>query len=412
MADIRTVAVVDDDIDALDALCTTMRRAGLTVRRFHGAEGVLDLVHDDWPGVVLTDMRMPRYSGIQLLRDLKEASPSVPVVLISGQGDVAAATEAMKLGAEDFVEKPIEPDLLVEVIRRAITTRSMTLENRELRNRAPGATELARLLPGRSLVIRQVRDDLQRIAAAGLNTLIYGELGTGKTAAANALVALMSRQIGEVHVLDCAAIEERQLKARIVAALDPAEANNAIIIHDVQALPMALQQQLAQAGDRILVVATTDTDLATLEESGRLSPAFLYFVNKAHLSLPPLRTRPGDISQILKDRLQGAAVLRGMTSPEINDALAKRLQKHPWHGNLKELDNIVDRLVGGLSLHLRNAQDAPASLDHGVEMARFERDLIASALTEANGSKSNAAKLMGIPRKRLYLRMKALDMQD
>ena len=417
MKPVETVYLVDDDIDVLDAVGETLKQAGLKVRKFHEADKVLANLTEDFHGIVLSDLRMPRYSGLDLLRDIRGTYPDVPVVMVSAHGDVSSAVDVMKHGADDFIEKPIDPDLLIEILRRSLEVRRLHLHNKVLLSEVETKGRLARRLPGRSRVMRDCRDQIRRIAKAGLNVIIHGEPGTGKGTAARAIHALSDEPNTPFEEVNGLFLNDGALGRALFgdagqhSAVEKAR-GGVLFIDRLEKLSLENQNRLERvlATEHMRVIASTGLRPEEMNDQEAMLPDLVLRVGVASLELPPLRSRREDIEPLMLDQLDELAKQQKHALPPLSKEILSNLKAYPWPGNMRELRNVAERLAAGLELNLArpSAGAIQGDLNHQRAMEEFERGLLERALIEANGKKQDAARLLAIPRKKLYLRMKQL----
>ena len=203
-----TVLLIDDDHEVLDASRQTLELEGFTVEATARPENALGTLCPSWPGVVVTDVRMPGLDGFALLERVRAADPEVPVVLVTGHGDIAMAMRAVREGAYDFIEKPAEPGHLVEVVRRALAHRRLVLENRSLRAQLAGGGSLEARIIGRSSAVERLRAAVAGLADAEVDVLLFGETGTGKELVARSLHDAGRRRAGNFVALNCGALPD------------------------------------------------------------------------------------------------------------------------------------------------------------------------------------------------------------
>ena len=416
------VYIVDDDEDLREAVLDTLQSAGLAAQGFATARAALARLDPEWPGVIVSDIRMPGMDGMDFLRAARDVAPDVPFVLITGHGDVQTAIAAMKAGAYDFIEKPARPEYLVGIVRRALEMRRLQIENSALRDMLEGGGPLRARLIGRSKAMREVRRAVLAVAPLDVDVLLIGETGTGKETAARAIHDISPRAEAPFEAVNCGALSD----AGWAQAMEGAQGHLAragegtLFLDALESLAEPLQPRLLallerRAGEGPRVLAALKGEPARLIAEGRLRADLYYRINVAQIVLPPLAERENDIFQLLEHFIREAAARHELKLPEVTPEALRRLRAHDWPGNVRELRNVAEKMVIGLPLALApRLSDGPAPIDgeEGYEaaMARFERALLRHALLQAGGRKGAAAESLGIPRKRLYLRLKALGM--
>lgn len=420
------VFVVDDDADMLPALIEIIAANGWPARGFSSGEAMLQELQPDWDGVILSDMRMPGLSGLQLLERASAQAPEVPFVLFTAHGDIPSAVQAIRGGAFDFLEKTAPSDYLCAVLQRALQARRLQLENRQLRARIASGDNLKSRLPGKSAVMRDLRREIAAVAPLDVAVLIAGEPGTGKAIAVQAIHDSSERR-GDCVTLDCTALNEGSFDAILLGdesmpgAL-PQAAGGTLHLARVSALPAALQVRLAAligtpGPDAPRLIATVDAPMAQIRAEAALHDDLYYLLNLAEIELPPLRQREDDVFVLLGQFLREAAARHGRGLPQLSAQDLRPYRRYHWPGNLRELRNIAEKLVIGLRVRLHTGAEAipsqaPDDLGYDAAMLEFESALLQAALQKTGGRKAEAAEALGIPRKRLYLRMRACGLTD
>jgi two-component system C4-dicarboxylate transport response regulator DctD len=426
------VLLVDDEAAVRTALAQTMDLADIDATLAATGEEALATLSADWPGAVVTDMRMPGLSGLDLLAKVRDLDPDIPVVILTGQGDVPMAVKAMTEGAYDFLEKPCPPDRLVEIVRHACEKRRLVLENRALRDRLElaEAGALAGNILGEAAATRDYRARLIRVAEAGLDVLILGETGAGKELAARAIHARSDRAAGPFVAVNCGALppelaasellghEKGAFTGALARRIGKFEHANggAIFLDEIESMPRDLQvrllrilqeRELERLGANtpvaldIRVIAASKADLKAEAAAGRFREDLFYRLDASRLRVPPLRERLEDAPLLFRAFVEAAAARRGSAPPEIGPELAMRLAAHDWPGNVRELKNAAERYAMGLGLQL-DADTDPAPKGLAEQVEAFERAALAEALRHAAGNAAEASAALGLPRKTFY----------
>ncbi|WGF87735.1 sigma-54-dependent transcriptional regulator [Marinivivus vitaminiproducens] len=437
MADGLSVLFVDDDPAVRHAAGQSLALADLDVIEFARAEDVLGTLHPFFPGVVVTDVRMAGLDGLALLERAVAIDPELPVILITGHGDVAMAVQAMRAGAYDFIEKPFPADQLVAVVRRALEKRRLTFEVQALRRKLDERAGIERSLIGQSEAVEQLRRTIQSLGSSDPDVLILGETGTGKELVAKCLHMASDRRDGHFVALNCGALPETVFDSEIfgheqgaftgaqkrrIGKLEHASGGT-LFLDEIESMPLAVQvkflralqeRQIERLGSneivpvRLRVVAATKTDLADLCASGGFRSDLYYRLNVVALTIPPLRDRREDVPLLFEHFVLEAAERYGRDAPLPSPDLMSRLMAHGWPGNVRELRNVADRLVLGVlgpPFAAGDARpDAPAGLADQVEA--FERSVIVETLRRQDGSVGAASDALGVPRKTLYDKLK------
>ncbi len=419
------VFVVDDDTDLLSAMVEVIEAAGLPARGFSRGRAMLAELDPEWDGMILSDMRMPEISGLDLLAEARAMAPGVPFVLITAHGDVRSAVQATQRGAFDFIEKPAPTEYLMAVIRRALETRRLMLENRRLKERIARGTDLRARLLGRSVAMRNCRRELAAVAPLEVDVLLYGEPGTGKQLAARALRDFSGLD-GEFVEVNASALTEANFDAVMLG--DDADSPGAVpmarggtlYLDQVNRLAPLLQQRLLtlmegrEPETRFRVIASAHGSIDELRRTGTMSDDLYYRLSLAEVGLPPLRDRENDIYLLLAQFLREAAQRHNRRFPDLTQQELRPYRSYHWPGNLRELRNVAEKLVIGLKVTLQAsapmAAQMPGDLGYDEAMREFESSLLRAALQKTGGRKAEAAAALGIPRKRLYLRMQACGM--
>ncbi|KQM65952.1 Fis family transcriptional regulator [Sphingomonas sp. Leaf17] len=413
------VALVDDDDDLRDAMRQTLALAGVDVVPFAGAGPALAAIDANFAGVVVTDVRMPRIDGLELFRRLHDRDPDLPVILITGHGDVAMAVNAMHRGAWDFLTKPFDPAVLVAAVQRARAHRSLVLDNRRLRALADDSGTSA--LIGRSPAIRHLRDTIAILAYADIDVLVQGETGSGKELVARLIHRGGKRARQPFVTIACAAqadtLPNGVIDAHLYARIGEAQ-RGTLLLDDVDRAAPTLQARLAQIiEDRsirpvgtgtatpvdVRIVATASPGLEDLAGAGGFDPALLYRLSAVTLRIPPLRDRREDIALLFAHLIDSGAARLRRPPPPLTDAVRRHLIDHDWPGNVRELTHFAERVLLGID----DGDTGPAApLPDRVD--RYERALICEAIVAANGEIGPAIVRLGIPRKTFYYKVQRL----
>ena len=415
------VGLVDDDDDLRAATAQTLSLAGFAVDAFSGAEAALAVVRADWPGIVVTDVRMPRVDGITLFREVRRRDPELPVLLITAHGDVAMAVDALKNGAWDFLSKPFDPDALVAAVRRAVEARALALDNRRLRALAQAGFDSA--LVGQSPAIVQLRQTIAVLADADIDVCVEGETGTGKELVARLIHRGGKRARHPFAAIACAALPEALVDAELIgdASGRPGrvlEANRGTLFLDnVDQAGPALQARLAQLledrqlrtpGSRdpqpldVRVVSATETPLDALVAEGRFSAVLLFRLCGVRLRVPPLRERREDVPLLFAHLLDAAAARLRRPPPPLTPGVRRMLLEHAWPGNVRELAHYVEQVMLGIADAGAEAADA-GNLPERV--GEYEATLLREAFLAEGGDVARTLVRLGIPRKTFYYKV-------
>ncbi len=351
------VAIIDDEADMRQSISQWLSLSGFETEAHASAEAALRAIGTDFPGVVITDIRMPGMDGMALLKRLVAQDAGLPVILITGHGDVPMAVEAMRLGAFDFLEKPFDSDKMSELVRRAAKARALTLENRALRQELADGSTLMRRLAGNSEVMQRLREDILDLGQADGHVLIDGETGTGKTLVAHALHAVGPRAGKRFVTVACAGQDQDSLIARLFGPVEEGgglplveEARGGTLcLEDIEALGEAAQARLlafineqgTPAPTRIIAVCNEHAPDRTIEDV--LRPDLFFRLSALKLTLPPLRARGEDILTLFAAYAAEFADEYGCAPPDIAAQEAAQLLQAPWPGNVRQLVNMAER---------------------------------------------------------------------
>ncbi|QXI16737.1 sigma-54-dependent transcriptional regulator [Pseudomonas hamedanensis] len=422
---LNSVMVVDDESSIRSAVEQWLSLSGFAVQLFSRAEECLAALPAHFPGVILSDVRMPGMGGLELLAQVQRRDADLPLILLTGHGDVPMAVAAMRDGAYDFLEKPFSPETLLGSLRRALEKRRLVLENRALHEQADNRARLDATLLGVSRGMQTLRRQVLDLAALPVNVLIRGETGSGKELVARCLHDFGPRADKPFVALNCAAIPEQLFEAELfghesgaftgasgkrIGKLEYADGGT-LFLDEIESMPLAQQvkllrvlqeQKLERLGSNqsirvdLRIVAATKPDLLDEARAGRFREDLAYRLNVAELRLPPLRDRREDIPLLFENFAQSAAQRLGRTFPPLTGAQLSHLLSHDWPGNVRELANVAERQVLGL--------DEPApGIDPGQSLAAqqeaFEAQCLRSALTRHKGDVKAVLEELQLPRR-------------
>lgn len=428
--DHMTVLLVEDDPLVLLGAEQALSLAGLRVLSASDAEAALLGLASHQPDAVVSDIRLPGVDGFELLRRVHAQDAEVPVILMTGHGDIRMAVDAMHAGAYDFLEKPFSSDRLTEVVRRALDKRALVLENRRLQ--ALLAAQADSDLIGQTPAMKEAKRRIAALGPAQVDVLIQGETGTGKEVVARALHKASGRR-GPFVAINCGALPESIFESEMfgheagaftgaarkrIGKLEHA-AGGTVFLDEIESLPLTQQvkmlrvlqeRRLERLGGNASVpidcrvIAATKDDLKALSEQGRFRADLYYRLHVASITLPPVRERREDIALLMAHCVRQAADRYGVAPPRWSELQLATWQAHDWPGNVRELKNVADRLCLGLEGDTPEptgaaAGDAPAL---SQQLDTFERQLIVQALMTEAGNVTLAAERLKLPRKTLY----------
>lgn len=421
------IAFIDDEKQLCEAAEDWLSVSGFTVATYQNPAQAMREIDPHAFDCVVSDLRMPGASGFDVLTHFRAADRDLPVILLTGHGDVPVAVRAIQTGAYDFIEKPYDADMLVTVLDRAVERRRLRIEIDRLHDGA-GAPSIEDRLIGISPAIVALRSSVAQLASINVDILITGQTGTGKEVLARALHEFGARSAGNFVAINCAAVPESIFESEIFGhekgAFSGAVAERAgkfehgqggtVFLDEIESMPLALQAKVLRAiQERTVVrlgsnrerpidvrfIAATKTDLRRESEAGRFRADLYYRLATVELALPPLAERREDIPLLYGVFAQAAAERFGMALPPDMDlaGLADQL----WPGNVRELKSAAERAVLGLASPAspRRYRGQAGTLPDRV--ARFEAEAIAQTLRMTNGSTAEAAEQLGLPRRTL-----------
>jgi two-component system C4-dicarboxylate transport response regulator DctD len=429
--------LIEDEAALRLATSQTLELGGFSVQACASAEEAQALLRADYPGVIVTDVRLPGRSGLELLAQAAALDAELPVIVVTGHGDVEMAVAAMRSGAYDFIEKPFAAGRLLDAVRRAQERRRLVLENRQLRTARAQHPDVPDLV-GRSAAIEQLKVLIRNIAPAGVDVLINGQTGTGKEVAARLLHAASGRK-GNFVAINCGALPESVFESEIfgheagaftgaqkrrIGKLEYAQGGT-VFLDEIESMPMALQVKLLRvlqerrverlgANETVAldctVVAATKLDLLQLSAQGQFREDLYYRLSVVSIDLPRLRDRRDDIPLLLAHFAADAAARYHRPLPAWNAQQMAQWQAAEWPGNVRELRNFAERLVLGIAATAAVAAPAPvaegAALSLPQQVDHRERELIVQALAAVDGNVALAADNLMVPRKTLYDKLK------
>lgn len=425
--DSQTIFFVDDDASLRAANVQTLDLAGLGVEAFADAASVLPHIARDFPGIVVTDIRMPGMDGLELRAAIHAIDPDIPVVLITGHADVTMAVRALHDGAFDFLAKPFAADHLVGVVRRALAHRALILDNRRL---SAAAAAIDSPLIGESPAMERLRETIAQLAQADIDVLVEGETGTGKELVAHMLHRQSRRRAASLVAVNCAALPHELAEAELFGSdlVDRTSGKlgqagrirsahrGTLFLDEIDTMHPVVQAKLLRVIEErevqpvgasapepvdLRVVAATKTDLMDAVRAGDFREDLYYRLHVVKLRIPPLRERRSDIPQTFAYFLDEAAAKMGAEGFRIDDAVRRHLVEHDWPGNVRELKNFAYSVVLDLPSDPGRGALAP-DMSLAERMARFEATILRDTLAAAKGDIAGAMALLGVPRKTLY----------
>lgn len=458
MSDLQVI-LIEDEQAVREATAQTLELAAFEVHAFASAEQAWPMISPDFGGILMTDVRLPGRSGLQVLSDMQNIDPDLPVVLVTGHGDVGMAVQAIRDGAYDFIEKPYSSEQLTDVCLRAHEKRRLVIENRRLRQaleRQPGSVALI----GQTAAIERVRQFIRQIGPAQVDVLIHGATGTGKEVVARLLHQASGRS-GEFVAINCGALPEAVFESEIfgheagaftgaqkrrIGKLEHANGGT-VFLDEIESMPLNLQvkllrvlqeRKLERLGGNTLIeldcriIAATKTDLLALSAESKFREDLYFRLAIVQLSLPRLKQRSEDIPLLLNWFAQQAAARYQRAMPRWTAEQMQQWCAQEWPGNVRELRNFADKLTLGLvdvqgpanpssvpPTTPYSNEPPPAVFAHAEQTATdhhlqslprkleiYEAGLISAALQENQGNVALTAQQLGIPKKTLYDKLK------
>lgn len=429
------VLLLDDDIHLRTALSQTFDLAGLRVQAYDSAEGIVEAVPAQWPGVLVTDIRMPGMNGLALLEQLQNLDGQLPVILITGHADVPLAVQAMRIGAYDFLQKPFASELLLDSVRRALAVRRLVLENRSLRLALSEQRVLGERLLGHSPSVQRLREQVSALATIQADVLILGETGSGKEVVARALHDLSARCDAPFVAINAGALAESVIESELFGhesgAFTGAQkrrigkfeyANGGtLFLDEIESMSLDIQVKLLRLlQERVVervgsnqlipldirVIAASKENLLDAADAGRFRADLYYRLNVAQINIPPLRQRSEDVLPLFQHFVSAASDKHAIPEPTLTPVTRALLLGHEWPGNVRELQNAAERFALGLDLAispaLATAVIAADDLPLNEQVDAYERSLIARELLNPHQSLREVAEALQLPRKTLH----------
>ena len=444
--------LVDDDANTLASLSRAFRLAGHEATVCDNANRALELLRTENFDLILSDVVMPGKSGLELLGDLKKAGVKTPIVLISGQANIEMAVRATKLGALDFLEKPLSTDKLLVTVENALRLTRLEDENRELRQRL-GKHELI----GSGAAMARLAAQIERVAASETRVCILGETGTGKELVARAIHEKSLRRENAFITLNCAAVPAELIESELFGhekgAFTGAAAKHAgkfeqadggtLFLDEIGDMPVAMQAKLLRVleegevervgGDKTIrvnvrVLVATHRNLEELVKQNAFRRDLFHRVYVFPLALPPLRERPEDFPSLVGHFARQVAAQNGWKEKIFTDDAIAELQRYGWPGNVRELRNVVERLVllagegpvtaADVKMILPSASGGPANAVGDTSVGpsgtlterteAFEKEVLLGEIRRHNFHMTNVARALGLERSHLYKKCQQL----
>jgi two-component system C4-dicarboxylate transport response regulator DctD len=440
------VVLVEDDEDVRHGTAQALELAGLPVHAFGSVEAARRSVGPNAPIVLLCDVNLPGMHATDWLPEVRAVDADLPMILVTGHGDIAMAVKALQQGAYDFIEKPASSDRIVAVVQRAVEKRRLVLALRAADGRAAAQRGIEAVMIGHSAPMQALRRTVLDLAGTTADVLVYGETGSGKDLVARCLHDYSPRHGGPFVPINCGGLPETLVESELfgheagaftgaqkprAGKLEAADGGT-LFLDEIESMPLAVQVKLLRVlqertverlgSNRAVpvdcrVVAASKTDLLAAIEDGRFRADLYYRIGVAFVHLPPLRERREDIGMLFEHFALLAASRYGRELPELQPARLAELLAYDWPGNLRELGNVATRFVLGLATGRLTpgggaaavAAMSPRSLHEQID--QFERALITDTLRRHEGDVTASAKALQLPKQTLYDKMKRLQVQ-
>ncbi|WP_375753271.1 sigma-54-dependent transcriptional regulator [Vibrio sp. HN007] len=433
---------IDDEPDMRIAYEQAFELADISAKFFPDAESALiEIKQNGLPQVVVTDICLPGISGQDLLNSIKRQDADLPVILITGHGDISMAVQSMHDGAYDFIEKPFSNDRLIDTVNRAIEKRQLTEENKQLKQALKAKNPLGPRIIGETPSVNALRDTITHIADTHADILLFGETGTGKELIARSLHEQSGRREQNFVAVNCGAVPENLIESELYGhekgAFTGAESKRigkfehaqggTLFLDEIESMPMQAQIRLLRVLQErtiervgsnqaipldIRVIAATKVDLKQAAAEGTFREDLYYRLNIVTLDLPPLRDRKEDIPALFHHFLLVAAARYGKAATSLSQSDMQTLLTHNWPGNVRELRNAAERyvLLGKLVQLDGSEQTTSTATTLAEQVAEFERSVIEQALIECGGSIKETMDKLSLARKTLYDKMQRYEL--
>jgi two-component system C4-dicarboxylate transport response regulator DctD len=444
-----SVILVDDEDAIRKATKQWLNLAGIEVEEFSSAKAALPSITTDCSRIVVSDIRMPEMDGLTFAQEVLKIDPDLPVLLVTAHGDVRMAVDAMRNGVYDFIEKPVEPDLLIDRIQRAGEKRRLVIENRNLQRLLSQKPSLENKMIGQSSVMAELRQQVLMLGQTPVDTVINGATGTGKELIARCLHDFSVRSKHPFVAVNCGAIPENLFESELfghekgaftgadsqrIGKIEHAQ-NGTLFLDEIESMPINFQikllrvlqeRKLERVGSNkeisldLWVIAATKEDLAIASAEGRFREDLYYRFNVVELNLPNLADRREDIPMLFDFFARKASIQFERDYSDINEQDQALLVDHDWPGNVRQLKNVAERYVLGMSssssIHAilgHSGQEGAVTATHNLtdRVQGFERQLIIQSLKRHKGNILAVTQELEIPRRTLNNKMKLYQVQ-
>ncbi|OLP42338.1 sigma-54-dependent transcriptional regulator [Rhizobium oryziradicis] len=426
-----SVILIDNDQDLLRATRQTLELAGFDVAAFLSPIEALQAITSDFAGVVVSDIRMPDIDGLEVFRRVNTMDADLPVILVTGHGDIAMAVAAIKDGAYDFITKPFSTDRLSQSVHRAVEKRRLVMENRKLRLAADDAQSGLPLI-GQTPAIERLRRTLRQIADTDVDVLVTGETGSGKEVVASLLHSLSRRAKGNFVALNCGTLPESVIESELFGHESGAftgaqkkrvgriehSSGGTLFLDEIESMPASTQVRMLRVLEMrevtplgtnevrpvdLRVVAASKINLGDPAQRGEFREDLYYRLNVVTLTIPPLRERRADVPLLFAHFVERAAAKFRLEPRVMTPDVVRYLQQHDWPGNVRELAHFTERFVLGLEEFEETKPEAEQSgFSLPERLERLEADIIRDTLSRFDGDVRQTIDALKIPRKTFY----------
>lgn len=432
-----SILFIDDDPAVLSSAAQTLELSGFCVNTYERAKPALENISMELPSIIIVDVRMPEMTGLEFLEKAVAIDPDLPIIVLTGHGDVDMAVRAMRMGAWDFLQKPVHPRQLVESSERAAKHRTVVLENREYKKSTLDTGGISKRLLGKSAVIQSLCETVAALANADANILIRGETGAGKEEVARCLHEFGPRKDKEFVAINCGAVPANMIESELfghekgaftgaqsrrIGKLQHADGGT-VFLDEIESMPLDMQVRLLRVlqervvepigGNRsipvdIRIVAASKTDLHERALQGMFRDDLYYRLHVAEIFIPPIRDRMEDVPLLFREFLKRAAERLGKKTPSTTPILEQELLTHNWPGNVREIISAAERHLLGLPIKGQALTSPITKISLGLQsrLDIYEKSLILKSLADNKGSMQKTADDLQLPYKTLYLRMR------
>ena len=444
-----TILVIDDEKNIREGLSMALEDEGYEVITAEDGKKGLEKALYDSVDLIITDLRMPLVSGEEILKKVVAELPSIPVIVLTGHGTVELAVEAMRIGAYDFLTKPLDLDRLFRLVKRALENRALALQKKELEEKLEKQTSLENII-GNSSAIRRVFDEIKKVAPTKATVLITGESGVGKELVANAIHNFSQRRDKPFIKVHCAALAESLLESELFGHEKGAftgaverkrgrfELSNkgSIFLDEIGEINQSIQvkllrvlqeKQIERVGSSepidvdTRVIAATNKDLEKEMKEGHFREDLYYRLNVVHIFIPPLRERREDIPLLVDSFVKEFSNENGKEISSVEPKARNAIYNYDWPGNIRQLRNCIESAVVMTSDNILHFDDLPFKekvenevirIPMGTTMEKAEREIIIKTLIHENNNKKRVADILGIGRKTLYRKLQEYNIEN